>query len=76
MNIIEASELVGQTADCPMEGLRVRVQVLDVRHVWGRIDVLITPLAGEGSVWVTRDRLIDWSGPLTPAVPYPESNIT
>jgi hypothetical protein len=37
--------------------LRVAVEVLDVRRVFARIDVLVKPAAGEGQQWVALDRL-------------------
>ena len=33
----------------------VRVKVIDVRTQWGRVDALITPLDGGGSVWCRID---------------------
>lgn len=35
--------------------MRIAVTVLDAREVWGRVDLLIAPVTGEGSTWVSRD---------------------
>lgn len=42
-------------------GLNVEVQVTDVRVTFGQIQVEVTPIAGHGSTWVMRDRLIEWA---------------
>lgn len=40
-----------------IEGLRVRIGVLDAKRAFGHIRVLITPMAGTGEQWVNLDRV-------------------
>lgn len=39
------------------EGLSVEVLVDDARKAYGRVDYLVSPLAGDGCAWVTSDRV-------------------
>ena len=48
--------IIGQ-GDLYMEKLTVRVQILEERHVWGRTDYLVTPVAGKREQWVSADRV-------------------
>jgi len=41
------------------DGLQVQVKLLDVKQVFGRIDVLVTPSQGQGQKWVQVDRLME-----------------
>jgi len=41
-----------------LDGLKVDVKILDVKQVFGRVDVLITPINGSGEKWVQADRLV------------------
>lgn len=38
--------------------LSVRVTIKDVRASFGRIDALVTPVAGHGEKWVSSDRIV------------------
>ncbi len=40
-----------------IDGLRVMVKVIDSRKVFGRCDVLVTPVSGEGQKWIDLARL-------------------
>ena len=44
--------VAGQTGYYHHDGLKFPVVFLDLRRVWGRYDVKISPLDGEGSKWV------------------------
>jgi len=63
MSVTDIIKLVGDrtgnkdTASILIDGLTVNVQLLDVKRVFGRIDVLITPISGNGQRWVQADRL-------------------
>ena len=35
----------------------VRVRILDARCVFNRVDLLVTPIAGDGTQWVAADRV-------------------
>jgi hypothetical protein len=45
-----------------VDGLRIMVKLLDVKQVFGRVDVLVTPVNGSGEKWVWLDRLIELKG--------------
>ena len=42
-----------------LHGFYVKVEIIDARQVFGRVDVLIKPIdeAGTGSTWIEFDRL-------------------
>ncbi len=40
-----------------VEGLCVDVIIEDARRVYGRIDYRVTPLSGDGAMWVHSDRV-------------------
>lgn len=62
MTVREQAELIGTIAMLPEFGLvyewAVQVEIIDFRPAFGRIDVLIKPIAGSGKRWVSYDRLI------------------
>ncbi len=64
MSASELIKLVGQktgnkdTAGLNIEGLTVHVRLLDVKQVFGRVDVLVTPVNGAGQKWVQSDKLV------------------
>jgi hypothetical protein len=37
--------------------LTFAVEVLDAREVWGRLDYRVEPVAGNGSAWVSAERV-------------------
>lgn len=43
---------IGRTAQVKGNGIRPSVRILDARLNWGRVQLLIAPLAGEGTQWV------------------------
>jgi hypothetical protein len=43
--------------------LTVRVNILDARKVWNRVDYLITPVAGTGQQWVSATTVTDLTTP-------------
>ncbi|MDI3298369.1 MAG: hypothetical protein QJR08_04275 [Bacillota bacterium] len=49
--------VVGKTAMMAVEKWRIQVRVLDSRYVFGRQDVLVEPVSGEGRAWVDAARL-------------------
>lgn len=40
-----------------INGVLAAVKVLDIRVVFGRTDFLVEPCAGEGSLWVSGEKL-------------------
>lgn len=61
MRASESIKLLGKPAIYPINGLRVEVQINDVKQAYGATRVLVAPIAGSGSVWVMLDsvQLID-----------------
>ena len=63
MSVTEIIRLVGDKtggkdiAGLSMDGLLVHVKLLDTKQVFGRVDVLVTPINGSGEKWVMADRL-------------------
>ena len=49
--------MVGQHGMLRMESIAVMVHVIDSRYVFGRTDLLVTPVNGKGSQWVERGRV-------------------
>lgn len=46
---------IGQTLDYPVNKLRFPVKVLDTRQMYGRTDLLISPVSGSGEQWVSAE---------------------
>ncbi|MEK9208370.1 MAG: hypothetical protein AAB922_07830 [Patescibacteria group bacterium] len=40
------------------EGLKVEVKVLGERSVYGRDEVEVSPVAGSGAKWVTKEKIL------------------
>lgn len=60
MTAAQSLEVLGrysQGATLSTDGLSVAVTVQDVRQVWGRTDLLVSPVAGSGQIWVSQDRV-------------------
>lgn len=48
---------VGQTGRLALDGLTVQIKVTDARVRFGHVDLLLTPVAGDGTRWVQSDRV-------------------
>ena len=57
VSTLELSKAIGQPATINQGGLTVRVRISDVKQAYGCTRYLVTPLAGEGSVWVDSNRV-------------------
>lgn len=54
----EIIDTIGKEVNLKVENdIIIKVIVKDVRKVWGRIDFLIEPVAGEGEKWVSSERI-------------------
>lgn len=51
MTAREARAMLGQTGTLELGALRIEVKIVDLREVYGRVDFLVTPVAGSGQVW-------------------------
>ncbi len=58
MTMIELRSKIGSAVIVNLEGLRVMVDVKDVREAYGRQDIRITPVNGAGTKWVSIDRIV------------------
>lgn len=47
----------GRLADLEVDDLSVGVNITDARESFGRIDVYVTPIEGQGSKWVDSKRV-------------------
>ena len=62
MTASELAKLVGMTATVPvrrgmMGTVEIEVRIIDARDSYGRTDLLIRPVAGDGEAWVSADRV-------------------
>lgn len=48
---------VGKTGKLYIEKLTVSIHIREIRYVWGRTDVLVSPVNGSGRQWVSADRV-------------------
>lgn len=49
--------VIGRTGRLASERLMVAVRVLDAKVAWGATRYLVTPMAGEGTMWVDAGRV-------------------
>ena len=57
MTYREAATYVGKLGVLHTEGLRINVRIIDARKAYGRIDVLVEPIGGEGEAWVVHTKV-------------------
>lgn len=50
--------IVGQTLAAQFEDLIVCVVVQDIKHSYGHVRLLVTPVTGSGSQWIDRRRIV------------------
>lgn len=53
MSTRDLAQLIGCRAFYRIGALRVAVEILDVRNAYGRLDLHVVPVEGEGSAWVS-----------------------
>lgn len=41
-----------------VNGIRVRVRITDTRQAYGRFDLCVTPIAGDGSRWIDHRNVV------------------
>jgi hypothetical protein len=49
--------LIGHEGRLDVNGMRVAVRITGVRRLFGRPEVSVAPIAGEGEAWVVRDEV-------------------
>ena len=58
MTNAELAAYVGRTGLLSFDGkIAVEVRAHDAREVYGRLDILVEPVAGTGEVWVAESRI-------------------
>jgi hypothetical protein len=57
LNVAQMSKAIGCRVLVTFGSVKVYCTVRDVRKVWNRVDLLVSPDAGEGSEWVSMSRL-------------------
>lgn len=57
MSIMEMASLVGKTGKLKVDSFLIPVLISDIRKVWQRIDVLVSPVNGSGEQWVSLERV-------------------
>lgn len=58
MTAAQLAKVIGTTGLLrSQEGLQVAVTVTDARESFGRLDYLVAPVAGSGTVWVSSERV-------------------
>lgn len=58
----EAKEIIGRVGYIALEGMRIKVRILDVRKRYGNTDYRIMPEGSEDTKWVLSDRVsVDFS---------------
>jgi hypothetical protein len=68
MSLKEIKKLVGNktggrdVAWITIGSLVFEVKILDVKQAYGRIDVLITPISGQGQRWIQASKLNEIKG--------------
>lgn len=53
----DLADYMGRTGSLRVDSLRVEVRIADARQVWGRLDLLVSPVAGQGAEWVSAERV-------------------
>ena len=56
-------ELIGRAGLVDMDGLDVRVVVLNFKSAYGTLRLLVTPVSGAGEKWIRMDRFHLDNGP-------------
>lgn len=51
----DAMPIIGTEQEIPLGTLMVKVTVLDYKQAYGKDRWLVTPVAGDGQVWVEAD---------------------
>lgn len=52
MSMAELTKVIGKTGLLRADGIRVGVEILDVKQAYGRTRYVVSPIAGDGQVTV------------------------
>lgn len=53
----DMTPVIGQTVQLRVEDIKVLVMVLNAKNSYGRLRLLVTPVAGSGEQWVEMSRV-------------------
>jgi hypothetical protein len=53
----DLADHIGRTGSLRVGELKIDVRIADARQVWGRLDYLVSPVAGQGAEWVSAERV-------------------
>lgn len=57
MNAKESIAMIGKKGTITIGGLRINVKITDVKNKYGHDRWFVTPISGEGEVWVEQNPL-------------------
>lgn len=57
MTTADMAKLLGRKGELKTEGLSIPVEIEDARESFGRTDVLVRPVGGRGTTWVSLERV-------------------
>jgi hypothetical protein len=63
----ELTPAIGQQVHVAFEQLTVLCTVLDAKNSWGKVRLLVQPVAGRGQQWIELQRLVSPSPAVTDA---------
>ena len=55
--VASMSPIIGQAVQIKFEKISVECWIIDSRQVWNCLDILVEPVNGRGSFWVSKDRI-------------------
>jgi hypothetical protein len=58
MGVKEMASYIGKVGQLKLDSFLIAVEISDIRKVWQRIDVLVSPVHGNGEQWVCLDRVV------------------
>ena len=61
MTATEMIPAVGHSALIAWHGITMAVMIHDVKHVYGKTRLHVSPIAGEGKIWIDLDRVYSTS---------------
>jgi len=70
---VDLDAYVGAGADFMVGDLTIRTTIQRARTRFGHLDLLVTPVSGDGARWVERKNLVIANDPATPAIAPSES---
>jgi hypothetical protein len=51
-------DIIGEPGGLDIDGLKVNIEVTDIRIAYGHLQFEVTPLCGSGKKWVAAERVV------------------